>query len=473
MSSFKENIDNLTETAEDYFENYVEGVWTKFGDGIDESDFELPTFPYEFDLNVPALPESLLQFQFDGLELYMQLDTTLSLGSTYTINIYRSKSPVGISLSKDLEIGVILTVDLIFAVEAEITIGSGFHIQLEDGIAINIPMFSNNVSDITFNGGQFEFLPVTIETAGVVLSAVLRLGLHAGVAVSTPGDDQIEILNHTLPKLSGGIEVGVFINIAEFTTNVTIAPHDEKCELQVAQGFQMALGASAGATVAFNSHVWGPVPQTSIPIFYTFVETCAIKGTPTPASVPMVTARALLEGRQNDLTTTTISTEVTVTGVQCMSNLVNCPVSLQNTTQQVTTKTLVTVVPSDIVPTFPPSIMATVTSLSSFGSNVVKMASTSGAPISYVPPQPTSSNYHVGALDGKVHGVDKKVIVGISIGLGVPVLLALVGALIFFQRRRKSVAPMMGQPEYVVVQEPFRDQDGKKPTVGVTVAQAH
>ncbi|KAF2105935.1 hypothetical protein BDV96DRAFT_655207 [Lophiotrema nucula] len=494
MDSFQTNIENFTDTAENYFENYTHQVIKNLGDGIDASDFELPTFPYDFNLDIDAIPEALLRFQFDGLELYMQVDTTLSLGATYTISLYRSNTPVGLSLSKDLEVGVIFTIELVFAVESEITIGSGFHIQLEDGIAIEIPMFSNNVSDITFNGGQFEFLPVTIETAGVVLSAVLRIGVHAGVAISTPDEgflSEFEVANITFPKLSGGIEVGVFANVAEFVTNVTVAPNDDKCELQVVQGYQMALGAAAGATVAFNEHVWGPVAETSIPIFYTtLADICAIKGKPTPTNTatPMVTARALLD-RQETLETKTTSTEITLTGFACPSGKIICPVSEQVTTQVVTKKTLITAVPSDVDPTFPPSIMDTVTSLSSFGSNAVKMASTSGAPVSYVPPPPTSTsstgdgnndNNHIGALDGKVHGVDKKLIVGVSVGLGVPILLAIIGAIIFFQRKRKYAAlrttentPMMGQTEYLGAQEPFREQLGKKPTVGVTVAQAY
>lgn len=444
ITKFKGRIDNFTETADQYLEDYVDGVVKKLGDGIDASDFELPTFPYNFDIDVPAIPEALLRFQFDGLELYMQVDTTLNLGATYTISLYRSNTPLGLSLTKDLEVGVIFTIELIFSVESEITIGSGFHIQLNDGIAIEIPMFSNNVSDITSNGGQFEFLPVTIETAGVVLSAVLRIGVHAGVAISTPEPgllSEFSIGNFSFPKLSGGIEVGVFANVAEFVTNVTLAPNDEKCELQVVQGYQMALGAVAGATVAFNDHVWGPVAETSIPIFYTtLASACAIKGSPSPTPTPAVTARAIA-GR-DELETKTISTKIILTGVACPSGMINCPVSMQTTTQQTTTKTLITAVPSDVDPTFPPSIMDTVTNQIAFGTDAVKMASTSGAPSSYVPPPPppppsSSSSSSAGAggnsdgghdgLSGKVGGVDKKLIIGISVGLGVPVLLAIVG----------------------------------------------
>jgi hypothetical protein len=83
------------------------------------------------------------------MELYMLLDTILSAGTTYTLNLYSSISPIGLAVGDELQVGVIFSVDLILSVEAEIDISSGFHIKLEDGIAIDIPMFDQNVSSIT------------------------------------------------------------------------------------------------------------------------------------------------------------------------------------------------------------------------------------------------------------------------------------------------------------------------------------
>lgn len=117
-------------------------------DGIDLDDFEFPTFNYTFDLDVPSIPECNLRFQFDGLELYMMIDTILGVGATYELNLYSSNTPLGISITKDLEIGIIFAIDLILAVEGQIDISSGFHIKLEDGLAIDIALFSDDVSDI-------------------------------------------------------------------------------------------------------------------------------------------------------------------------------------------------------------------------------------------------------------------------------------------------------------------------------------
>lgn len=110
------------------------------------ADFPTISFP---DIQIPTIPECLLQFQFDGLELYIELDTNLTGGATYTLPLYKSKSIIGINLGQEFDLGVTFSVDLILSVEGEIDIRSGFHILLKDGIALNLPMFSEEVSDIT------------------------------------------------------------------------------------------------------------------------------------------------------------------------------------------------------------------------------------------------------------------------------------------------------------------------------------
>jgi hypothetical protein len=102
----------------------------------------------DFNFKVPEIPACDLSFQFDGMELYMEIDTTLSSGATYTLNLYTSKTPLGFAVGEDLLIGVVFSVDLILSVESEIDISTGFHIQLHDGIEINIPIFDQNVSSI-------------------------------------------------------------------------------------------------------------------------------------------------------------------------------------------------------------------------------------------------------------------------------------------------------------------------------------
>jgi len=143
------DVHNFTSTAETYFKDYVEGVLKKLGHGVHLADFELPTFPYNFDMNITSIPEANLHFTFDQLELYMLLDTTLSLGATYTHNLYSSNTPLGIWITDNLELGVIFAIDLILDADGMIDISTGFHLKLEDDLAIDIAMFAKDVSGIT------------------------------------------------------------------------------------------------------------------------------------------------------------------------------------------------------------------------------------------------------------------------------------------------------------------------------------
>jgi hypothetical protein len=268
------------------------------------------------------------------------------------------------------------------------------------------------IANMFSNGGQFEFLPVTVQSAGIVFSALLRIGAKAGLGIGSPEF-----------SFSSGAEVGVWANIAEFITNVTAAPSTDTsgCKIIVEEVYSMAIGAQAGATLAIADHTWGPTPNTSTVLFYTTLASiCAGSTTSTSAAL---TARA---AAATGLTTTTISTKITYTGTACRSTgLINCPVSLQTTSKYTTTSTLVTSVPSGSKATFPATTQNSVASMIAFGTNVKALASASGTPTSYVPAA-TSTSRIVDFLNGKTGGVSNKIILGISIGVGVPVFIAIV-----------------------------------------------
>jgi hypothetical protein len=446
-SEVETEADNITMTAVDYVENYVKSAITSAtSDGFKIDDFDFPPIQIDFDIDVPDIPECELQFQFDGMELYMQIDTIISSGATYTLNLYTSKTPIGFTVGEDLLIGVVISVDLILSVEAEIDISSGFHIQLKDGVAINIPMFSQDVSSITFNGGNFEFLPVTIQSAGVVLTALLRVGVKAGLELSTP----TKTVDGLSLKFSTGLEVGVWADVAQFVTNVTAAPagNGSTCELPVVEEYSFLLGANAGATLALGEHTWGPTPNTQIPIWYTtLLDACAVTGSATAAA----SAAATTIAARDDLTTTTTSTEITYTATACLSTgLVNCPVSLQSTSKNTVTKTLVTAVPSGSEVTFPATVQNTVVSTVAFGTNIQEISATSGSPVSYVP---TPSSRSSSVIDGETGGVSNKVIIGVSVGVGVPVLITIVAVCIYCCKRKRSAPIQRAEPTYVGQQD--------------------
>lgn len=112
-ASVSNNVRNLTNSFETYLVNYTKGVLVNVQDGIDESDFAFPTFPFAFDLEIPEIPETHLRIRFDDTELYFELDTVINFGATYEISLYTTNTPVGISVGSMLRLGVVAALDLI------------------------------------------------------------------------------------------------------------------------------------------------------------------------------------------------------------------------------------------------------------------------------------------------------------------------------------------------------------------------
>lgn len=285
-------------------------------------------------------------------------------------------------------------------------------------------------SNLFSPGGQYEVLPVTIEGEGSI-NALLNLKATLGVQVS---DDS---LGPDL-KFSSGIQADVFAYVSDFLlkANATSDPNDGECEIAAVAEYTVALGAAAGATVAVDTFSWGPSPETTVPVFYTTLASICATNKESTAPSPSITPRELLDPRESSATTTLTSTE-SYTIVNCLSaGLVHCPINLQNTTSYQQVLTTQIAVPSGSSPTWPASTYASVTSAIPFGKQVKKLAATSGTPTSFVPPPATSgststssSNGGSGVLGGKTNGTSNKLIIGLSVGLGVPALVAIIWGL--------------------------------------------
>ena len=137
VSQVTDEISNLTNSVKDAVVDFLKD---------DEADSFV--IDNDFNIDLPELPKCHLQFQFDGMELYMDLDASFSNEVTYTMNLYSTESPVGLTLAGQ-EIGVFFTIDLVLSVAGQIDISSGFHIRLNDGIKIEIGLFDRDVSSIT------------------------------------------------------------------------------------------------------------------------------------------------------------------------------------------------------------------------------------------------------------------------------------------------------------------------------------
>ncbi|ROW01941.1 hypothetical protein VMCG_05620 [Cytospora schulzeri] len=452
-TQFLPEVKNITEDIWHQLEDWADYVYTNitgtvedevvqfFNDGdIDDFDicwdcYAFPSFNESFDLNLTDIPETTLRLEFDDLELYMMLDLTLEAEKTYEIDLYPKvwPQPAGFHVG-DQEVGVIISLQLILQINAQVDISTGVHVGFDDGLAIEIAMFGTDVSTIHLTDGHFEFLPVTVNVTGITFDATLRLGVTTGLNMSADLGDII--------KMGAGASATVYTDLAHFNTNITfpeasaeLSPRDDDCLMPIIESYELGLGAQAGAFVQFDNDEWGPTPETSIQIFYTTLfSACAASpaaATNTAAALAARETTTALLAERDDLTTSPVSTVYTITNVICMSaGLRNCPASLQSTIQVTSDSTIDMIVSKGVEAVFPPTTTAGKVTAVPFGIGAQRVQGSSGSPVSYVPPTSTasasgSSSTSTGgvAADAKktYNGLsekDKKLVIGLCAGLG-------------------------------------------------------
>ncbi|KAK1829772.1 hypothetical protein QBC39DRAFT_412772 [Podospora conica] len=381
-----DTLTKYTDEAHDSVRNVTQTAFNQITEGLQGSTPTIPTVNVDFDLDLAPLPGVSAQFQFnEGLELYMLLNTKVSIGSTYIVNLYSAKTPLDITIGSNITTAVALNIDLVLTSRDTVDATSGFHLRLDKGASMEFDLFSSNVSNVAIPSGHFEFLPVTLVSPSATLTGALRITLAAGFDYNTG----VTVLNNTPVPFSAGLVSQVVANLAEFTTDATIPSTNTTC-IPLSETYNLAVGAASGATISLGPNVWGPSPASAIPLYHTtLTSACASRGTPLPpssSSAPTTTPdttttltttstatrttttttpppTATLLGRQapEDRVTTTLLTTIFYTGVSCLSpatNALGCPASLQSSSVYASVATHVTVVaPGVVVSTFPASAL--------------------------------------------------------------------------------------------------------------------
>ncbi|KAJ5713706.1 uncharacterized protein N7483_010887 [Penicillium malachiteum] len=425
---FKNDTDTFIDTLKDYAEKAVEDIATLQG---------VPAWPsIDYDLNLEDTSSKFsgaeVNFKFDNLELYIDLDIKLSEGATYTLNLFTSETAAGFSVP-GATVGAIFSVDLILMADAEINVGTGIHLKLDDGLSFDLELFDHELSTISVPGGSYEFLPITIEGEGGTIQAVLSLKASVGVEVDTKSffDDDL--------SFSVGVEADVFAYVADFLIDIdhNSADSTDECELSAVAEYTLAVGAAAGATIGVDSYQWGPNAYTTVPVWYTTLASTCVSSKSATSTGAATTARAEVDKRA-DLITTQVTSSATYTIVSCESSgLVNCPVNSQNTTSYEQTMMANVTVASGSSATYPAATYASVTNAVAFGSNVRSLDKISGSPTKYN----AKSTGKGGVLDGTTNGTSNKLIIGLCVGLGIPFLAACAAGLWFFLKRGKKYDP--------------------------------
>jgi hypothetical protein len=149
-------FDDIADDIDDFVDKVFDSVKNTFDEGLasikdafHDNEYALPTVDVDFNqMSASSIPDISLQFQLDAFELYMELDTMLSAGATYTLPLYISETPIGVSLGDDVTAGIVATIDLILDIQAQIDISSGFHLKFDDILTLDIELFAEKVSNI-------------------------------------------------------------------------------------------------------------------------------------------------------------------------------------------------------------------------------------------------------------------------------------------------------------------------------------
>lgn len=100
-------------------------------------------------MDLTDIPDAIIELKFDEFELYLELDIALDASMTYTIPLYPKNwyQPAGFDVAGQ-KVGIIIALDLILALDAEVDISSGVHVKFDDGLSLELALFGSNVSSI-------------------------------------------------------------------------------------------------------------------------------------------------------------------------------------------------------------------------------------------------------------------------------------------------------------------------------------
>jgi hypothetical protein len=148
-----ESIDNVSETARLEIECVDCRTWgsaliTTAGVTKDESIigdiisfFENPvdTIVNAFDLDV--------KIEFVDVGGHFEFDLTASDSVSYSFSIYKSETLAGFAVSEDVSVGLVLFVDLVFSLTAEIDLEAGFEFSFPEGAYITVDPLEGKIVD--------------------------------------------------------------------------------------------------------------------------------------------------------------------------------------------------------------------------------------------------------------------------------------------------------------------------------------
>lgn len=195
-----------------------------------------------------------LRLDFADVEGYFDLGLTVSDTATYTYTIYSTESPVGVSFTSgvvDVSIGLVLYVDLVFSLSAEVDLEGGFTVQIADGSYLETDILAGTISNSVFSGTSVQAIPVTLKSGEATFQADLRLRAECGADAEVLG-------------LGVDAELGVYANLLEF---IVEAETSDDCDLLLVETWDINAGAYIDVDVVIDYSTFGAVPTVSTTLY--------------------------------------------------------------------------------------------------------------------------------------------------------------------------------------------------------------
>ncbi len=82
---------------------------------------------------------------FTGVGGHFEFDISASDTVSYSVPIYTSDLPVGVAVSEDVSVGLVLIIDLVLSLSAAIELDAGFEFSFPDGAYITVDPLGGDI----------------------------------------------------------------------------------------------------------------------------------------------------------------------------------------------------------------------------------------------------------------------------------------------------------------------------------------
>ncbi|KAF4611385.1 hypothetical protein G7Y89_g15628 [Cudoniella acicularis] len=192
-----------------------------------------------------------VKIELENFEGYFDMEIIASEKTSYSIQLLAIPTPAGVALSGDLSLGLVVYIDLVFTLDAEIDMEAGFTVSFPDGAYIIVDPLTGDIVDKSFANPQMAHTPITVNSGSATFTAALQVRVEAGVTID-------------LGILEYYFELGLFVDVIEYSATLTSTP---ACELLITEFVEVNIGAFADVVAVIDYSTFGISPTAVTPIW--------------------------------------------------------------------------------------------------------------------------------------------------------------------------------------------------------------